>query len=110
MTKWSGDIDFGDWVLPPHPGWQGAIGGCNLDGTELFVTVRKSDLVVTSVLFKGTVEDLWDGNIKSTFWNINVNKDIVFMQVGYDTLGDAGRTFKHKYTFEGTFNPLLQYN
>lgn len=101
-TAWSGGIaNATAWF--PNLAWMGAIGGCNLSG-NMWVTVRRWDKEITSLRFDGYVEDLWDGNILR-----DGNKEIVYTEAGYHTLGPAGRTFKHAYNFEYTWNPAYNF-
>jgi hypothetical protein len=78
----------------------------SIEGT-ISVTVRRSGLRVTSIVYAGSFEDLYDFNYDGPFPSVHG----ATVQVGFPTLGIGGRVFwtrvvfeKHSSTFDYDFD------
>jgi hypothetical protein len=67
---WSGSVTTGNWISDLEIAIALGIGGVNFNGTITSVTVRKSDLRVTSITYGVSFSDLYDFNYNGTPVNI----------------------------------------
>jgi hypothetical protein len=86
------NVEFGEIA---HPSLHFAFGHVSIAGT-VSVTVRRSDLEVTSIQYAGSFDDIYDFAYNGAYPSIHGTT----VQAGFPTLGIGGRVFWTRVEFE----------
>jgi hypothetical protein len=92
---WTWAINNVEFGVIAHPSLHFAFGHVNIAGT-VSVTVRRSDLEVTSIQYTGSFDDIYDFAYNGVYPSIHG----ATVQAGFQTLGTGGRVFWTRVEFE----------